>query len=337
MERLREFDWKKTRQVVLTINPKKFHSGEEAHHYATEHRCIAGLIRNLKRGKKEQDPDTLKWVWKYKPIKIKNWMWFLEWHADGRPHWHVFVEVEKAGKSGMIGGDRLRDYWPHGALYEAYAKSELHWQRLTGYFGQHGYFEVKGKHEKNVGKGHQSTLPAWAAEKEPRMTVRRSGAMARKRVARAEIIVLSEYFERKGREYQRQFEAINDGDIVDTRTGEIIGRVPVKRSYKALISDCGNRTRVKLISAKGLLDMTLDIPYRKIRGLDGEYRPGKGYAFAVSAERLTEWLDKIYRVNLYRGVEEFCDRRILEWQAHRRRVDEEWAAYEKEWRENHAR
>ena len=51
-DKLREFDPKRTRQIVLTVDPKKFETGALAWQYINDHKLIPGFIRNLQRGKK---------------------------------------------------------------------------------------------------------------------------------------------------------------------------------------------------------------------------------------------------------------------------------------------
>ncbi len=78
-KRLRKFDWERTRQVILTIDPnKEFETGQSAYEYMKEKKAIPQLIHNLKRTK---------------GIGIVKWMWFLEWHRNGNPHWHLFIAL----------------------------------------------------------------------------------------------------------------------------------------------------------------------------------------------------------------------------------------------------
>lgn len=310
MEKLRAFDWRRTREIVVTCDPKQFKDGKEAYEYVQEHKEIAGLIRNLRRGCKEQDPKTGEWRQKFKANLITKWMWFMEWHKSGFPHWHIFIEVAERGQAGMIDANQVRYYWKAGTwVYATYIKSERHFKHLTGYFAKMGYFELTGKHGKL--KEHQMRLPKWAMMETK--TIRRSGSMVQKKEKKkATLYDLCEYFDRKGREIRET--RTETGDVVDIRTGEIIREKRARRTYEAIITECGTRTRVALISEKSFLDMTLDIPYRKIRKMDGEYIEGRGYVVRVSTETLKGWMEKIHKVNFYKGENTFVEERMRAWE-----------------------
>lgn len=82
MPHLMQFKWQHVRHVVLTVDPKKF-SPQEAFDFVQEHKCIPAMIRNLSRTK---------------DINVTDWRWFLEFHKDGRPHWHLLLQMEKRGR-----------------------------------------------------------------------------------------------------------------------------------------------------------------------------------------------------------------------------------------------
>jgi len=302
-------NWEHVRNVVVTVDPEKY-TGKEAWEQVNSHRAIAGLIRNIERGKKVKNEITGKWEVLFEPKKIKTWMWFLEWHENGRPHWHLLIEMEAKGRAGMIGGDRLRHYWHYGTwVHEDYIKSETHWKKLTGYFGNKGYFNPKKGSHKDL-KGHQVTLPKWAKDRNTIM--RRSGSkVVRKKSKKSNLVKLSEWFEKKGR-----------GELIDKTTGEILREGKPKRerrTYRAILESCGAHTRIKIRSEKSFLDMEIDVPYKAIRGMDGEYKKGLGYCFALSGETLKNWLNKIVKVNFYRGSEAFEEiwNRLDGWEEYR--------------------
>ena len=101
MRRLKTFDWRRTRQIVVTVDPSRFSSAQEAYEHVSNNRLIAGLIRNIERGKKLKNKDgswayiksgyvmedgKRKWQPGTEPLKISGWCWFLEWHKNGFPH-----------------------------------------------------------------------------------------------------------------------------------------------------------------------------------------------------------------------------------------------------------
>ncbi len=151
-ERLKAFDWQRTRQIVLTIDRKQFETGQEAYEHVKQKKMLPQLIHNLRRTK---------------GIAIENWLWVLEWHKDGYPHWHLFAEVDKPGAAGKIYFENIKQYWGIGNVNESYIKTKKHWDDMTGYFGRKGYFEKK--------KAHQARLPMWALDHNK--AIRRLGAM----------------------------------------------------------------------------------------------------------------------------------------------------------------
>lgn len=131
--------WHNVRSIVLTCDPSWFSDGEVAYYELMEKKAIPQMIHNLNRtlGK-----------------GILDWVWILEWHKNGFPHWHLFCEVEKAGYAGQIGHSDIQKYWKYGFVHERPIKNQGHWDEYTKYFGKKGYFA------KN--KAHQAVLPEWA-------------------------------------------------------------------------------------------------------------------------------------------------------------------------------
>ena len=123
--RLSELDYKATRQVVLTVDLKKFDgSGQKAFEVLKSFKAIPQFIHNLKRTSK---------------INVVDWVWVLEWHTDGAPHWHLFIQTLQ-GKKGKIGNATLLRHWPYGLVFESFIKSKKHWLKFTDYFSANGYF-----------------------------------------------------------------------------------------------------------------------------------------------------------------------------------------------------
>jgi len=126
-ERLSVFDWRKTRHCVLTVNREIPPSGR--FDMIRSKRGIAVAMRSL---------------------GVARWVWVLEFHKGGWPHWHVIAET--GGR--MIGHDKLAGAWGHGLVWESPIKSESHWKATLGYHAGKGYFAGESK-------GHQLELPAY--------------------------------------------------------------------------------------------------------------------------------------------------------------------------------
>lgn len=134
-DRLSLLDWSSVRQVVLTVSREV--PADVAMEKIRKNRSIAKLIKAL-------------------GLKDRRWLWVLEFHADGYPHWHLFIE-NRAGKAGMIGKNNVARYWKHGHVWESYPKDKKHWGAITGYHRKAGYFAGETKK-------HQLTLPPYLME-----------------------------------------------------------------------------------------------------------------------------------------------------------------------------
>lgn len=122
--------WDCVRQVVLTVSRET--PAPQAMEQIRQTRAIPHLIRALGLG-------------------TRRWMWVLEFHADGYPHWHLFIENTR-GKAGMIGKHKIQRLWGRGNVWETYPKNRDHWGAICGYHRKSGYFAGESK-------AHQLTLP----------------------------------------------------------------------------------------------------------------------------------------------------------------------------------
>lgn len=133
--RLLELDWKATRQVVLTVDRGK--SPDDVFAHIRKKRAVSRLIKSM-------------------GLSECRWLWVLEFHLGGFPHWHLFIETSQ-GKNGMIGKRFIQKRWKHGLVWETYAQSEQHWQAICGYHRKAGYFAAESK-------AHQLVLPEYLME-----------------------------------------------------------------------------------------------------------------------------------------------------------------------------
>ena len=240
-DRLKLMDHKSVRQIVLTVDLKKFDgSGQKAYEHIRDKKALPQFIHNLRRtaGK-----------------KIKDYVWVLEWHEDGAPHWHLFVETVK-GRKGMVGNEDILHYWSYGLAFESYIKSRKHWFRFTDYFGSRGYFNPKhGTEVKD--KRHQVELPAWA--KEVTYRIRKIGSQVTRKQAQ------SGKHQTKG-----QME----------KDGKKKGAAPEKK-YRTILEACGQATYCQIdMVFKGAVGRSfkkINIPYSCFREFKGEFIERSGY------------------------------------------------------------
>lgn len=129
-DRLSDMRWDSVRQVVLTVSRET--PAPEAMEEIRRTRAIPHLIRSLGLG-------------------TRRWLWVLEFHADGYPHWHLFIENTR-GRSGLIGKHKIQRLWGRGHVWESYPKTSDHWGAICGYHRKSGYFAGESK-------AHQLTLP----------------------------------------------------------------------------------------------------------------------------------------------------------------------------------
>lgn len=303
VEKLLQFNWEKTRHVILTYDRKAFKDGQDAWEHTQGRKLVANFIRNLKRGKKIKKGK--KWVSKYPPVKISKWRYYLEWHKDGFAHYHIFIEVESEGKEGMIGQGFIHYYWPCGKIIkELPFKSLGHWRYMIGDLKKHGYF---GKEKK-----HQTTLPKWALDRGDIKIYRsggsRSGETRKKdaldRYAADAVERLKNptiFNEVATPAPYKWIELISKGNVkefVNTDTGEL--RVTRIKTYREKIKDCGKRTKIKIVAAGRTIEGIFNIPYRKIvKQFKGIYVKGEGYVFKIGRADIAKLMGVIEKITLF--------------------------------------
>lgn len=236
--RMENMQWDHVRQVVLTIDPQRYPDPAAVYDEIRNKKALAGMINNLER--------TV-------GIKIIDWMWVLEWHRSGHAHWHVLIEVDQAGRAAMIGQENIQKYWLYGKAYEKYFKNETHWKRFSGYFGKHGYFNKKEK--------HQSILPEWA--RESRITIRRTGSKVMKKTDE----------QKRKAAYEKQRKATMEQD--EKQRLESLG-VPgdqpkvgkrQKEKNRVILDACGEYSRVIFEYGRVVYLKEIKVAYRDLRGL----------------------------------------------------------------------
>jgi len=263
VERMLDWNWQHVRQVILTVDPELYENPEIALKTITRGKHIANAIRNLERTK---------------GIKIIDWEWVLEWYRNGFPHWHVFILVGQAGKGGMIGADNIRQYWQSGRIIESYIRNEKHWEKITGYFQKHGYFNKK--------KAHQSRLPEWAREKT--YTIRRIGGQAQKRNCKDTIY---EKFLQKEERKENPEKVKIDELLTSLELGVWFKNAgnEEKKTEGEKLDECGCETDLYLGSGFTNYLGRVSIPYKEFRSLfDGEYIEDAGYMVELDHNQLND-------------------------------------------------
>ena len=303
VEKLLEFDHTRTRHVILTYDRKAFKDNQEAWEQTQDRKLVANFIRNLKRGLKVKKGKE--WVWKYPPVKIGKYRYYLEWHKDGWAHYHIFIEVESEGKEGMIGQAFIHYYWPCGKIIkEKPFKSLGHWRYMIGDLKKHGYF---GKEKK-----HQTTLPKWALDRGDVKIYRSGGSRSGDTQAKdaldhyvADAVErqknLTRFNEVATTAPAKDVELISEDGIkrvVNTETGEIT--VVNKKTYREKLKACGQESKLKIVTAGRTIEGIVKIPYRKmVKQFKGIYIKGEGHVFKLGRTDIAKLMGVIEKITLY--------------------------------------
>jgi len=308
VEKLKTMDWRKVRTVMLSCDPSLTENGMEVLEEVRVKREIAAYMRNIQRGRKDE-----------KPVKVIKWARFLEWHKNGYPHWHLFIEVDKPGKLGMIGGDRLRRYWKRGRVTEGYIHNQEHWDNITGYFEKSGYFEK--------GKAYQGLLPE-EIKNSPYRKITRFGFVdveARKKKIiieqekpEAEILKdLEEFFKSAKREKYLEESA----DRARIFFGDPAQGSPRKKpkSYKVILEKCGSETLARIELGSSTLNCLLSMDYLKAKEIIfGEYREGEGVVGEATIETLAylvRHIKQVFSVVWHLGAKDIYEKKNIYLQA----------------------
>lgn len=273
-KKLQQFNHKQTRHIILTADPGKYESGQDAYNDVKVNRRISELVRALRDGKKKKVGK--KWVWERKPITITNWRVYQEWHRSGFPHWHLLIEVAGIGWRTKIGGDVLRSLWTPGTwVKETYFASHQHWLNVLGDLRKNGYFGKK--------KNHQATLPEWALDI-PGLVIHRSSGKRN---------LNGDGSNRRRPDNNELLE-----ESIDLATGEILfaspgGGVHHGRSYREKFAHCGKTIWAKITSKTEMIEGIFKIPFNDIRARHkGSYVERFGYVFRVSMEEIREFITR---------------------------------------------
>lgn len=81
--------WTKVMMIPLTLDQKKFGSGEDAFLFVREKRAIGRFVRELKRKK---------------IVHCSKYFASLEFHANGYPHWHILIDHSQELDNSLLHG-----------------------------------------------------------------------------------------------------------------------------------------------------------------------------------------------------------------------------------------
>lgn len=319
VETFSKYDWQATRQVILTVDPALYESPSAAFAEIRERRLVGEFIRRLRHGVKVKVGSN--WIWKYKPVEILRWAWFLEWHKNGYPHYHVFIQTPQRGSAGMIGGGFLRDSWKIAKIVkETYFRNESHFQEMTGYYANKGYFEkgkeyqgrlpedilnnVKGKIKRmnSSEKGYRDKRELRETEEnietEDNIKREENRELTKEQIEEQNFQECVTFFdEQKGwsisdeekQEFVTDLEnRINQADTV-TEKHEV--------NYRAMIANCGAMTYVELDVAEHHINAICNLPWKKWKErADGTDYSNKGYVNKLTRDEIFELLGSVVRV-----------------------------------------
>ena len=291
------YDWQSTRHVILTVDPDLYESPSAALEDIRKNRMVGEFIRRLRHGVKIKAGS--RWVWKYKPINILRWAWFLEWHKNGFPHYHVFIQTPLKGSAGMIGGDFLRDCWKISKIVkETYFRDEAHFREMTGYYANKGYFEK--------GKEYQGRLPEDILNKVKgkikRMNSSEKGYRGKRELTDEQIE------ERNFQECVTFFDSQKGWSISNEEKQEFVSELEnrideadeakEKRevNYRVIIANCGTQTYVELDIAEFRIVAICKKDWKKWKERTGTYYNNRGYVSKLTRDEIFELLGSIVRV-----------------------------------------
>jgi hypothetical protein len=267
-KRLRKMDWRYVREVVLTIDPKKWDDPETVYLEIRGKKSIPQIIHNFERTKGRN---------------IKDWVWCLEFHRSGHPHWHLFVEAEVAGKAGMLTGEALRQYWRYGAVYESFVKDENHWNNLTDYFGRKGYFQKD--------KAHQGRLPEWALKytKPIRRSCSKRLPKPEQTEKEKETMTLRQ-IQKNRRRHIENLKRIEQAEFIAEETDydplESILRSPSEnRPYEVVLNSCGDSAEATVTTDSFMMGCKIHFNYWGLIEVykdRGKYMPGYGFVIQMT-------------------------------------------------------
>lgn len=266
LSRLTVMDWRKVRAVELTLDPSRYPDPFLA--YKAMGKEIGYFIASLKTH----------------GVDVRDWVAFLEWHASGLPHYHLYIDVGKVGAAGMIGYEKIKSLWTHGLVREWPIRSERHWQNLIGYAAKTGYL--------HKAKRHQVVYPEWALKS--RVRIRRVHGQ-QKREDKATV----RYDESLLVDWIAKYKLATPEDLDSEWAGE---NNPVPMTNGERLSKCSEcvyiyyATRGMLVHYQGKIKLS----FADFKGLGAVYQEGLGWTIRMPAGALLDFHNKYFKGDMKR-------------------------------------
>lgn len=268
----KSWDHRHVRTYVLTVDRDLYESPIKAFFEIQREKELAEFMRRLKKRLIQHG------------MKILDYIWILEWHADGFPHWHCLVLVNKKGKAGRIAQkvDLTELCGKARFVKEGYIHDQEHWAALAGYVAKHGYF--------GDGKKDQARLPSWALN----LPKTGPGKIRIKRMERMRRDL------RNGDRGRRERKAFTENEkriiarldeifgiaIEDEEGGEFELIQAGKTTWGECLKSCGAKTIMTVQNKVFNLTVIIGVAYREIKEMGGEYNEGYGWVIPMDTDRI---------------------------------------------------
>jgi hypothetical protein len=201
-------------------------------------------------------------------ISLTNYIWFIEFHEEGFPHWSLIVEIKEAiTRKAMC--TLIKKYWAYGLADSKPVKSDDHLENLSKYFDK--------KKPESI---HQSTLPDWAMRY--KKTIRRYGCKNRTCYGFIMPKNLSDRFPTESL-LKRLFKRLKNEEkasMFSSTQGKSDRHRRSRYPYFLILGNCGQKISVKAYQlSNSPVYRTFDYPYKSFleQFPDGEYESGEGY------------------------------------------------------------
>ena len=284
----KEWPWPYVRTYALTVDRSLYRDGKEAYFEIQRKKELAEFMRRLKNRLMVHG------------ITIYDYVWILEWHDDGFPHWHFLVRVNKKGKQGQIASKvDLTETWGRARFVkEGYIRNQRHWAYLVGYVAKRGYF--------GDGKKKQAELPQWAKD------LPKTGA-GRIRIKRMERMRGDKRDGKTGpgkgdgpitkKQLETMMEVYNgavyrgDGEDSEEYKPEKI------ETWGENLARCGAKCLMTVSTKFFFITILVPLSYSQAKEMGGEYKEGLGLSCSLGNERILDLLRKGEKLLYYNRVE----------------------------------
>lgn len=285
-----EWNFRFVRHIILTVDRELFENGREAYYSIQREKRISEAMKKIRKQVLENG------------LTIKDYDWFLEWHKDGFPHWHLLLFVDKQGKAGQIASKvDFKKIWHFARhVHEEYIRNMNHWNNFVGYASKTGYLEK--------GKKYQVVLPDWARKKKKtgkgRLRIKRhermrgngdgickmpkymTNDMKQEWIHKRYKLTDEEYYVPGSGEF---FE----GDVDDQ--GRSLNISEEDLTWGEILDRCGSQSEITFARENLRGTFRINIPYSQLKKY-GEYMEGQGLIAKVDRRLLWVWLKQTVEI-----------------------------------------